>query len=86
MSNETIDALIKIRGQELYDTFDGNERVMVQIGMLPAKKTIPFQDNLELELSLDGNFESPYNSVDIARLLTVAVMDAANRGNQKMVV
>lgn len=83
-----IDSLIKVRGQELYDTYDGNERAMVAFGMQPAVKVIPFQEKLELELTCDGTSEigGGYGLGDVTRLLAVAVMDAANRGSQKMVV
>jgi hypothetical protein len=83
-----IDTLIKQRGQELYDTYDENERCMVQIGMQPAVKVIPFEEKLTLELTSNGEEEigGGYDVGDITRLLCVAVMDAANRGKQKMVV
>ena len=87
-SRQLLETLIKQRGQELYDTYDENERCMVQIGMQPANKVIPFEEKLILELTSDGNEEigGGYNVGDITRLLCVAVMDAANRGNQKMIV
>lgn len=83
-----LEDLIKLRGQELYDTYDENERAMVAFGMQPAVKVIPFEEKLILELTSNGNEEvgGGYNIGDISRLLCVAVMDAANRGSQKMVV
>jgi len=77
------------RGQELYDTYDKNERTMLQLGMQPAVKTGEAVDKLTkelLQISDDPNIGGGYTIGDITRLLTLAVFDAANRGNQKLVV
>lgn len=85
---KTIETLIKLRGQELYDTYTDDERTLVQFGMQPAEKIQPATDNLILELTDNGQSEigGGLDIGDVSRLLCVAVMDAANRGNKKMVV
>jgi hypothetical protein len=86
--HNTIGSLIKVRGQELYDTYDENEKRIVSFGVLPIIKFDQFKNRLLLELTCDGTSEigGGYNLGDVTRLLAVAVMDAANRGSQKMVV
>jgi hypothetical protein len=87
--HNTIDSLIKVRGQELYDTYDENEKRIVSFGVLPIIKFDQFKNRLLLELTCNGTtaeIGGGYDLGDVTRLLAVAVMDAANRGSQKMVV
>lgn len=88
-TRKSIDAMFTQRGQELYDTYTEEERTILQFGMQPAIKTGEAIDKLTAELvqiSDDPNIGGGYTVNDITRLLSLAVMDAANRGNQKLVV
>lgn len=72
--------LIQQKAANLYATFDKNERTGVRFGMFPAK---PMQ---QAEAELLATLDYPrYDKCDIARLLSVAIMDAANKGPDKMI-
>lgn len=83
-SHKLTETFIKLKGQELYDTFDDNERTVVQFGMLPASKMLEGEAALLIELKEHGG--ELLDRSDVSRLFAVAIMDAANRGSKKMVV
>jgi hypothetical protein len=74
------DLLIQQKAAAVYASFDKNERTCVRFGMFPAVKRRPAET--ELLAMLDN---PRYNAVDVARLLSVAIMDAANKGPEKMI-
>ena len=79
--NREVEVLVKHKGRILYQTFDGYERFMVRIGLLPGVKMQAAQAEL---LATPGMEDVSH--VDIGRLLAVGVMDAANAGPDKMIV
>lgn len=81
---QTLNAMIAQRAKEAYDTFDKNERTVLQFGMFPHDKMRTAQSALIAELT-EHDGEEP-DHVEIARLLAVAIMDCANRGTQPLVV
>lgn len=74
---------IKQIGAQTYNTFTKDERLVVQFGMFPHDKMIAADKALKAEMEIIGVEE---DARDLSRWLTVAIMDAANAGPQKMVV
>jgi len=87
-TRKTIESLIELRGTELYDSYDDNERTLVQFGMQPHEKALAAEKALILELTDNGTAEvgGGFDVGDVTRLLCVAVFHAANRGSKKMIV
>ena len=78
---------IKQEGANLYQTFTPQERACVRFGMQPAGKTLACEEKLAREIAeTEGRPLTPQDRVDLCRLLSVAVMDAANAGPDKMIV
>lgn len=74
-------------GQKLYESLDQGERHVVQFGMFPREKMEQAQAKLLQEFVRDeGRPPISEECCNIARDLAVAVMDAANRGPDKLVV
>lgn len=76
--------LIKLKGANLYDTFDKSERTLVRFGMFPADKMKQLDDEL-LAMKASGLFPM-FDECDLSRLSAVGIMGAANAGPEKMVV
>jgi hypothetical protein len=75
---------IKPFAAKVYGTFDDNERLLVRFGMFPREKMEAAEAELAAEFEeSDGR---PFDSRDLSRLLAVGIMDAANAGEDKMVV
>jgi hypothetical protein len=75
---------IKQFAAKVYGTFDQNERLLVRFGMFPADKMKTAQADLAAELEQDDG--TPFDPAELSRLLAVGIMDAANAGEDKMVV
>lgn len=75
--------LIKQKGLAVYQTFTENERTAVRFGLLPAAKVN--QAFAEL-LALREDLAVFQDHTDVARLLALAIMDAANAGPDPLVV
>jgi hypothetical protein len=78
------EAVIKQKGAELYATFSEDERAMMRFGLHPHAKTVAAEKAL-MAMKAEGAFPM-FDDMDLSRLLSVAVMDAANAGPDKMVV
>jgi hypothetical protein len=72
---------IKEKGAAVYATFTASEKTVVRFGMMPADKTEKALAELKAELADDV-----FDARDVSRLLSVAIMDEANKGPQKLVV
>lgn len=71
------------KAAEVYAAFDKNQRAGVRFGMFPREPMEKAQAELFVEFTqADG---TPANPSDLARELAVAIMDAANRGPDKMI-
>jgi hypothetical protein len=71
----------KEKGRQLYGTFVGMERTMVQLGMFPGAKMEAAQAELMAEFA-----EDTLDPRDAGRWLAVGVMDAADAGPEPLVV
>lgn len=75
---------IEQKAAEVYATFDKNERTAVRFGMMPRAKVESAEADLIREFEQADGVKP--NARDICRLLSVGIMDAANRGPDKLVV
>ena len=75
---------IKQKAIALYATFTKNERTVTSFGMFPHDKMVAAQAELVAEFL--ANEDHAPDPGEIARLLAVGVMDAANAGPNGLVV
>jgi hypothetical protein len=77
---------IRQEAEVLYESLDNNEKTGVQFGMLPYAKATAAEAKLLAEFQeKEGRSATPREKGDFGRLLSVAVMDVANRGPKKMI-